>query len=155
MSGRTVYTGGTFDLIHPGHIQLLKACFNMAGPMGHVVVALNTDDFVERYKGHRPVMQYNHRAEVLRALRYVDMVIPNQNGEDSKPAILRVGPDIIAIGDDWAPPRDYMKQMSFTQEWLDEHKIKLVFVPLLYLATNETGHELHSSTRLRSRAGGQ
>lgn len=57
-----------------------------------------------------------------------DEVIENSGGSDSKPAILSVRPDIIAIGDDWCK-RDYYKQMDFTQEWLDERQILLVYLP--------------------------
>jgi glycerol-3-phosphate cytidylyltransferase-like family protein len=58
----------------------------------------------------------------------VRSVIPNEGGSDSKPAILSVKPDIIAIGDDWAK-KDYYKQMNFTQEWLEEQGIVLVYIP--------------------------
>lgn len=90
-------------------------------------MALNTDEFIEQYKGHPPVIGYADREKVLRACRYVDDVIPNIGGEDSKPSILQVKPDIIAIGSDWAG-KDYYTQMSFTQEWLDKQGIVLVYV---------------------------
>ena len=59
---------------------------------------------------------------------FVDEVIPNIGGADSKPAILSVSPDIIAIGTDWAR-KDYYKQMQFTQDWLDEQNISLMYIP--------------------------
>ena len=59
--------------------------------------------------------------------QYVSKVVPNKGGEDSKPSILKVQPNIIAIGDDWAK-KDYYKQMSFTQEWLDNNNIILVYL---------------------------
>ena len=120
-----VYTGGTFDLFHTGHVNLLRRC----AELGEVVVALNTDDFIARFKGHRPVISYEDRAAVLRACRYVADVVPNFGGEDSKPVILSVAPDVVAIGDDWAPPRDYCAQMQFTQAWLDGRGIRLVYLP--------------------------
>lgn len=140
-----VYTGGTFDLIHPGHVHLLSRCRALAGSHGQVVVSVNTDEFVESYKGRRPVMSFNDRCIVLAALRDVDRVIENTGGADSKPAIEQVGPDIIAIGADWAPEtgKDYMAQMQFTEAWLKEFGIALVFVPLL---------PDRSSTRLRNNA---
>jgi len=148
---RTVYTGGTFDLIHPGHVHLLAECRELAGKGGKVVVALNPDDFVERYKGHAPVMRYADRAAVLRAIRYVDEVVPNLSGADSRPTIEMVRPDIIAIGADWLG-RDYYAQMGFTQRWLDEREISLIYVPLLHYAPAEGGHVPHSSTGLRATA---
>lgn len=145
-----VYTGGTFDLIHPGHIALLRQCCDLAQD-GEVVVALNTDEFVQQYKHRPPVMSYNDRRDVLLALRWVDRVVPNLKGADSKPTIEKVDPDIIAIGEDWRN-KDYYAQMSFTQEWLDERGISLVYIPLLYTHSGAASYELHSSTRLRARA---
>lgn len=123
-----VYTGGTFDLPHLGHVRLLKNCRKIAGEGGKVVVALNTDEFIAKFKGHKPIMSYIERKEVLENLRFVDEVVPNEKGADSRPTILKVKPDFIVIGTDWAQ-KDYYKQMGFTQDWLDEHKITLCYVP--------------------------
>ena len=73
-------------------------------------------------------MTYQEREAVLLACRYVDHVIPNHGGPDSKPSILAVKPDLIVIGSDWAK-KDYYKQMQFTSDWLDEHGIGLAYVP--------------------------
>ena len=126
--GLVVYTGGTFDLFHAGHVQFLKRCKEMAGKHGQVWVSLNTDEFIQAYKGKPPVISYSEREAVLLACRYVDMVIPNIGGADSKPAIEMVSPDLVVIGSDWAR-RDYYKQMQFTQDWLDAHNITLAYVP--------------------------
>jgi len=123
-----VYTGGTFDLIHSGHIRFLKACRRIAGENGRVVVSLNTDAFIEQYKGSAPIMSFDERAEVLLGTRFVDDVVANEFGADSKPTILKVSPDFIVIGDDWAK-RDYYAQMQFSQDWLDAQEIQLIYVP--------------------------
>jgi cytidyltransferase-like protein len=86
--GKIVYTGGTFDLFHSGHIRFLKACRRLAGDDGRVVVSLNTDAFIQAYKGKPPIMSYEERAEILLGCKYVDRVVPNLAGADSKPAIL-------------------------------------------------------------------
>lgn len=125
---RKVYTGGTFDLLHPGHIYLLKQCKMLAGEDGKVIVSLNRDDFIEEYKGRPPVMSYEERKTMLESCTFVDVVVENIGGEDSKPAILAVEPQILAIGVDWAV-KDYYKQMQFDQDWLDEHGIVLVYLP--------------------------
>lgn len=122
--GLVVYTGGTFDLFHSGHVELLRRC----AEMGSVVVSLNTDEFIEAYKGRKPVISYEERAKVLDACRYVDRVVPNIGGNDSRIAIDLVKPDLIVIGSDWAR-RDYHAQMSFTQEWLDDRGIGLCYLP--------------------------
>jgi glycerol-3-phosphate cytidylyltransferase len=124
MSTPVVYTGGTFDLPHPGHYRLLER----AADFGKVVVALNTDEFIYNYKGKYPVLTYNEREEILMACKWVDRVIPNFGGEDSTISIEMVKPDYIIIGSDWAR-RDYYKQMGFTQDWLDERGIGLIYVP--------------------------
>lgn len=122
-----VYTGGTFDLFHTGHVELLEYC-SLLSQGGKVVVSLNTDEFVRRYKGFSPVTTYKQREDVLYSTKYVDVVIPNHNGEDSKPSILEVNPDILIIGMDWLE-KDYCKQMSFTPSWLSNHRISLCYVP--------------------------
>ncbi len=122
--GLKIYTGGTFDLFHAGHINFLKKC----SELGEVWVSLNTDEFITAYKGKPPVLSYQDRFEVLAACRYVDCIVPNEGGVDSKPSILSVKPDIIAIGSDWAR-KDYYKQMGFDQDWLDDHRISLMYIP--------------------------
>ena len=126
--GKIVYTGGTFDLFHSGHIRFLKACRRLAGDDGKVIVALNTDAFIQAYKGNPPIMSFNERKEILLGCRFVDSVVANIAGADSKPTILQYIPDFIVIGDDWAK-RDYYAQMQFTQAWLDDLEIQLVYVP--------------------------
>ena len=126
--GQIVYTGGTFDLFHSAHVRFLAACRRLAGPDGEIVVSLNTDAFIEAYKGKPPVMTFAERKAILLGCRYVDQVVANIGGADSKPAIELVMPDLIVIGDDWAK-KDYYAQMQFTREWLDQLDIQLVYVP--------------------------
>jgi len=123
--GLRLYTGGTFDLFHSGHVEFLKKCSEIAD---YVTVSLNTDEFIEAYKGKAPIMSYHERESVLKACRWVDHVVPNFGGADSKEAIQVVEPDIIAIGSDWAR-RDYYAQMQFTQDWLDANDISLIYIP--------------------------
>lgn len=123
-SKRILYTGGSFDLFHYGHVSFLKKCKQIADI---VVVGLNQDHFMSTYKS-APIMNYSEREISLLSCAYVDKVVPNTFGQDSKPTILSVKPNIIAIGDDWAH-KDYYKQMSFTQSWLDENNIVLVYIP--------------------------
>lgn len=139
-----VYNGGTYDLLHPGHLFVFRQLRNLAGP-GEVVIALNTDDFVSQFKGHPPVQPYAEREAVLLGLRDIDRVVPNVGGADARPAIESVGPDIIAAGRDWYSPDDerYCRQMGFTREWLKERGIELRYLDWL---------EGYSSTNLRATA---
>lgn len=119
-----IYTGGTFDLFHSGHVNLLLRCYEL----GEVTVALNTDEFIESYKGKPPVMSYEERRAVLAACRFVDKIVPNTGGADSRPAIELAKPNIIAIGSDWAR-KNYYAQMGFDQDWLDERNISMLYIP--------------------------
>lgn len=93
-----------------------------------MTVALNTDEFIEGYKGKPPVMSFDERREVLEACRFVGEVVPNIGGADSRPSIEMVKPDLVVIGSDWAK-RDYYKQMQFDQDWLDQRGIGLCYIP--------------------------
>lgn len=122
--GLTVYTGATFDLFHMNHVKFLKRC----AELGSVTVSLNTDEFIEKYKGKPPIIPYEERAAVVAGCRYVSAVVPNLGGADSRVAIELVKPDIIVVGSDWAR-RDYYSQMGFDQDWLDERGIAMCYVP--------------------------
>ena len=122
--GLSVYTGGTFDLVHSGHVNFLRRC----AEIGSVTVSLNTDEFIEAYKGKPPVMSYAERQAMLEGLRFVDRVIPNVGGSNSKIAIELINPDMIIIGSDWAR-KDYYAQMGFDQDWLDARGIGLAYIP--------------------------
>lgn len=126
--GLTVFTAGTFDLVHSGHVNFLRQC----AMLGEVFVALNTDEFIERYKGKRPIMTYQERYDILTEFESVDAVFANsgeENCSETIEGILKTHPiDIIAIGSDWAR-KDYYKQMGFTQDWLDERGISLIYIP--------------------------
>ena len=133
-----VYTGGTFEFFHPGHVNFLRQCWKIAGNPyswfgesvtdNKVVVSLNTDEFVERYKGYKPLFSYDERKMMLQSCKYVCDVVPNIGGENSKPAIEKIKPDFIVVGSDWAK-KDYYTQMGFTQKWLDSKGILLIYVP--------------------------
>lgn len=122
-----VYTGGTFDLFHAGHIELLEYCAHLSNT-DEVIVGLNTDEFVEKFKGSLPIMSYKERETLLWSCRFVNDVIPNTGGEDSKPAILVAQPDIIAIGMDWLE-KDYLDQLQIDEVFLNENKIALIYIP--------------------------
>ena len=127
--GLKVYTGGTFDLFHSGHVNFLKRCQQISGVDGQVVVALNTDDFIYEYKKKKPVLTFDQRKDVLESCRFVNQVVPNVGGSDSKKTIEMVKlVDVIAIGSDWAR-KDYYAQMEFDQDWLDEKNISLIYIP--------------------------
>lgn len=121
-----VYTGGTFDLFHWGHVNLLRQCREIAGA-GTVTVGLNTDKFAGSYK-RKPVCTLEERFAVVEACRYVDKVMVNWAGEDSRLIVDAVRPTFVVVGDDWEH-RDYDAQMGWDQQWLDDRGIKVIYVP--------------------------
>lgn len=139
-----VYCGGSYDVYHSGHVNFLRQCSELAGVGGIVVVSLNTDEFIEQFKGKKPLMSFEERKICLESCIYVDVVIANEGGADSKPAIELVNPDVIAIGTDWAS-KDYYGQMGFTQEWLDERGILLCYLPYTQgISTTELKRRLNA-----------
>lgn len=121
---KILYTGGTFDLFHYGHINFLKKCHSICN---YIIVGLNSDEFVNTYK-EKPIMSYEERERSLIECKYVSEVICHNSGFDSKPTIQAVKPNFIAIGDDWCR-KDYYSQMGFDQKWLDDNNIVLVYLP--------------------------
>jgi glycerol-3-phosphate cytidylyltransferase len=123
-----ILTLGSFDMLHVGHLELLETCRKMAGPDGRVVVGLNTDAFITRYKRRAPLQPYGQREEMLRSCRFVDLVVANLGEEDSRGVIETVRPDLLAIGDDWLD-RDYLGQLGITATWLQERHLAIEYVP--------------------------
>lgn len=138
-----VYNGGTYDLLHAGHLFAFKQMRQLACLYGQVVIGMNTDAFVARFKAHETVQPLAERMAIVGALRYVDLTLVNMGDEDSKPILEVVRPDVIAVGPDWYSADDsrYCQQMGFTPEWLEERGIALHYMRLL---------PDHSSTRIRT-----
>ncbi len=106
-SQRTILTYGTFDLFHPGHVQLLKRARELGT---RLVVGLSTDAFNAR-KGKTSAMSFEDRKTVLEACRYVDEVIPEDGWDQKLDDARRLGADVFVMGDDWAGKFDFMKEV--------------------------------------------
>ena len=111
-----------------GTNQYRNKKYILLNPKEYNVIKKANDEFIKDFKGQAPIMSYKERELTLLNCPYVDKVIPNFSGADSKPTILSVKPSIIAIGDDWAH-KDYYTQMKFTQKWLDRNNIVLIYIP--------------------------
>lgn len=123
-----VLTMGTFDLLHIGHLELLRESQALAGPWGSLVVGLNRDEFVERFKGARPAQSYEERFQMLRAIRGVTMVLPNFGDEHAGLLIDLVRPNIITIGSDWAG-KDYLGQLHIDRKFVQDRGIQIKYIP--------------------------
>lgn len=104
---RKVITYGTFDLLHYGHINLLKKARSLGD---YLIVGLSTDDFNQNKKGKTTYFSYQQRKVLLESLRYVDLVIPEFSWEQKSNDILEFKVDIFAIGNDWSGKFDELKK---------------------------------------------
>lgn len=90
------YTAGVFDLFHIGHLNLLR---NAKGMCDRLIVGVSTDELV-KYKGKTPVIPFSDRIEIIRSLRCVDAVIP-QEDMDKLSICKKLKVNIMFVGDDW------------------------------------------------------
>lgn len=103
---KRVMTYGTFDLLHYGHINILKKSKKLGD---YLIVGLSSDEFNE-IKGKKSVMSYEERKEILDNIKYVDKVIKESNWEQKIEDIIKYNIDIFVIGDDWEGKFDYLKE---------------------------------------------
>ena len=92
-----VYTVGTFDLLHVGHLALLNHCKSLGDILA---VGVASDDVVNQYKPNTPIIPFEQRGEMLEALSCVDIVRPYHTLEYVS-GCKAVGADIFVIGEDW------------------------------------------------------
>jgi D-beta-D-heptose 7-phosphate kinase/D-beta-D-heptose 1-phosphate adenosyltransferase len=121
VGGRVVFTNGVFDLLHPGHVDVLTAARSHGDAL---IVGLNTDDSVRRLKGpDRPVRTESERAYVLAALEAVDCVVLFAQDTPLE-LVLALKPDVIVKGGDYS--HDTIVGAREVKEWGGE----AVVVPL-------------------------
>ena len=103
---RNVITYGTFDLLHYGHINLLRRAKEMGD---YLIVALSTDEFNWKEKQKKCYFSYEERKQLLEAIRYVDLVIPEENWEQKIEDVKEFKVDTFVIGNDWEGKFDFLK----------------------------------------------
>ncbi len=101
-----VLVGGTFEIVHPGHLYLLKK----ARELGTVVVVVARDSTVLKLKGRKPVIPEMQRLEVIKSIKYVDEAYLGSDPLDIEGTILRLKPDIILLGPDQAVIEELVKK---------------------------------------------
>lgn len=104
---RRVITYGTFDLLHYGHINLLRRAKEQGD---YLIVALSTDEFNNIEKNKKCYFSYEQRKSLLEAIRYVDLVIPEEKWEQKKSDIHEYHIDVFCMGDDWEGKFDFLKE---------------------------------------------
>lgn len=103
---KKVITYGTFDLLHYGHINLLRRAKEQGD---YLIVALSTDEFNWNEKRKKCYFSYEQRKQLLEAIRYVDLVIPEENWEQKISDVKEFRVDTFVMGDDWAGKFDFLK----------------------------------------------
>ena len=104
---KRIITYGTFDLLHYGHINLLRRAKALGD---YLIVALSTDEFNREEKGKHCYFSYEQRKSLLEAIRYVDLVIPEETWEQKRTDVALYRIDTFVIGDDWAGKFDFLKE---------------------------------------------
>lgn len=104
---KRVITYGTFDLIHYGHINLLKRARELGD---YLIVVLSTDEFNWNEKQKKCYFSYEKRKQLLEAIRYVDLVIPENNWEQKISDVQLYKADVFVMGDDWTGKFDFLKE---------------------------------------------
>lgn len=104
---RRVITYGTFDLLHYGHINLLRRAKEQGD---YLIVALSTDEFNWDMKQKKSYFSYEERKAMLEAIRYVDLVIPEENWEQKKTDVGKYDVDVFVMGNDWEGHFDFLKE---------------------------------------------
>ena len=99
MMDKIIWCNGTFDILHPGHMQLFKVARSLGDK---VIVATDTDEKIKKDKGeHRPVNDLCYRVAMLEAIKYIDVVLTFGDRQELEGLIQLYTPDILLLGDDW------------------------------------------------------
>tara|TARA_R110000868_G_scaffold280326_3_gene540414 strand:+ start:31903 stop:32541 length:639 start_codon:yes stop_codon:yes gene_type:complete len=94
---KKMYTSGCFDIFHFGHLNILK---KSKGMCDHLIVGVSTDELIEKEKGRLPVIPFEERMKLVKAISYVDEVIP-QIDKNKQRIVDEYKIDAISVGDDW------------------------------------------------------
>ena len=106
---KRIITYGTFDLLHYGHINLLRRAKEQGD---YLIVALSTDEFNWNEKQKKCYFTYEQRKQLLEAIRYVDLVVPEENWEQKKTDCIKYQVDTFVMGDDWTGKFDFLKDQG-------------------------------------------
>ena len=115
------YTTGVFDMFHIGHLNILK---NAKARCDFLIVGVSTDEVVESYKNHLPIVPFEERVEIVSAIKYVDMVVP-QTSMDKMEAYKKLNFDVLFHGSDWKGSDMYNKII----EDFSKIGVDVVFLP--------------------------
>ena len=118
---RVGYTSGVFDLFHIGHLNLLK---NAKSLCDKLIVGVSTNGLVKKYKNKQPIIPYNERVEIIRSIKFVDLVI-SQNSLNKIQSYKKLKYDVIFVGDDWYAS----KKWKLFDNQFKKLGVKIVYLP--------------------------
>ena len=104
---KKVITYGTFDMLHYGHINLLRRARALGD---YLIVALSSYSF-NAIKNKQSFFHYEHRRQMLEAIRYVDLIIPENDWEQKREDIIKHNVNIFVMGNDWEGKFDFLKDI--------------------------------------------
>ena len=104
---KRVITYGTFDVLHYGHINLLRRAKALGD---YLIVGCSSDEF-NKIKNKESYYTYEQRKSILEAVKYVDLVIPENNWEQKRDDVKKYFADIFVMGDDWKGKFDFLKDL--------------------------------------------
>jgi len=107
MNEKIVLTYGTFDMFHIGHLKLLERLSKLGDKL---IVAVSSDEF-NLIKGKKTIIPYDQRAQIVDAIQYVDMVIPEHDWKQKEIDIKKYNVDIFSMGHDWEGKFDELKEI--------------------------------------------
>lgn len=111
---KTVLTYGTFDLFHIGHLNILKRLKEQGD---RLIVGVSTDEF-NAIKGKKPVVPFEQRIEIVKAIKYVDEAIPEETWAQKREDIAKYGVNVFGIGEDWRGKFDDL-----------DDEVKVIYLP--------------------------
>ena len=130
---RRVITYGTFDLLHYGHINLLRRAKAQGD---YLIVALSTDEFNWNQKQKKCYFSYEQRKALLEAIRYVDLVIPEENWEQKLSDMHEYHIDTFVMGDDWEGKFDFLR----------DEGVEVVYLPRTpEISTTQIKNDIHNN----------
>ena len=130
---KRVITYGTFDLLHYGHINLLRRAKALGD---YLIVVLSSDEFNWNEKHKKTYFTYEQRKQLLEAIRYVDLVIPEEKWQQKRSDMHEYHVGTFVMGDDWKGKFDFLK----------EEGVEVVYLPRTpEISTSQIKHDLYDA----------